>query len=65
MDVPLMALQQHFGDACRGAEVAVDLKRRMRAQQIRIDAALMVIKAFAIHDRKKIVQHLPCLVPVA
>ena len=31
-----VALQQHFGDSCGCAEVAVDLKRRVRVEQVRI-----------------------------
>ena len=33
-----MALQQHLGDAGRRAEVAVDLKRRVRVEQVGVDA---------------------------
>ena len=35
-----MALQKHLGDAGGGAEVAVDLERRMGVEEIRIEPAL-------------------------
>ena len=38
LDFPIMALQQHLGDACRAAEVAVDLERRMGAEEVGIGA---------------------------
>ena len=38
LDVPVMALQQHLGDAGRTAEVAVDLERRMGAEEVGIGA---------------------------
>ena len=36
-----MALQQHLGDACRAAEVAVDLERRMGTEKVGIGACTM------------------------
>ena len=35
-----MALQQHLGDACRAAEIAVDLKGRMGTEEVGIGACL-------------------------
>ena len=40
-DLPIMALQQHLGDACCAAEVAVDLERRMGTEEVGIGACLM------------------------
>ena len=37
-DFAVMALQQHLGDASRAAEVAIDLERRMRAEEIGVSA---------------------------
>src|SRR3972149_1213555 len=33
-----VTLQEHLRDACRAAEVSVDLERRMRAEQVRVHA---------------------------
>ena len=38
-DLSLVALQQHLGDCRRAAEVAVDLKRRMRIEHIGVSAS--------------------------
>ena len=38
LDFPIMALQQHLGDASRAAKVAVDLERWMGTEKIRIGA---------------------------
>ena len=37
----IMALQQHLGDACRAAEVAVDLEWRMSAEEVGIGTRWM------------------------
>ena len=34
----VMALQQHLGDACRAAEVAVNLERWMGAEEVGVGA---------------------------
>ena len=41
LDFPIMALQQHLGDASRAAEVAINLERRMGAEEVGIGACLM------------------------
>ena len=38
LDFSVMALQQHLGDAGRAAEVAVNLERRMGAEEVGIGA---------------------------
>ena len=38
LNLSIMALQQHLGDAGRAAEVAVDLERRMGAEEVGISA---------------------------
>ena len=38
LDFPIMALQQHLGNASRAAKVAIDLKRRMGAEKVGISA---------------------------
>jgi hypothetical protein len=47
LDLAGVALQEHLRDSCRRAEVAVDLERRMRAEQVRVDtgAAADVVRA--------------------
>ena len=42
MNFTRMALQQHLGDACGTAEVAVDLEGGMGAEQIRVHPAAAV-----------------------
>ena len=37
-NLSLVALQQHLGDCRRAAEVAVDLKRRVRVEHVRVGA---------------------------
>lgn len=34
MNLPVMALQQHFGNTCRTSEITVYLERRMDIKQI-------------------------------
>ena len=41
LDFAVMALQQHLGDACCAAEVAVDLERWMGTEKIGIGACLL------------------------
>ena len=36
-----MALNQHLGNACRAAEVAVDLERRMGAEEVGVGTCMM------------------------
>ena len=41
LDFAVVALQQHLGDACRSAKVAINLERRMGAEEIGISARTM------------------------
>lgn len=38
-----MTLQQHLGDACRSAEIAVNLERRVSIEEVRIGAAVGIL----------------------
>ena len=46
-----MALQEHFRDAGRHTEVAVDLERRMRVEEVRIGVELEEV----LHDEEGVV----------
>jgi hypothetical protein len=50
-----MALQQHFGDTRRGAEVPIDLKRRVRVKQVAIDTAA-TLKLFCVNRTQGLLQ---------
>ena len=43
-----MALQEHLGDACRDAEVAVDLEGRMGVEEVGIGAAVGIVAHVAV-----------------
>ena len=51
LQTALMRLQQHLRDPGRRGEVAVDLKRRVGIEQIRIDAA--VIRRLSLLDERQ------------
>ena len=41
-NLAVLRLNQHFDDGCRRAEIAFDLERRMRVEQVRVGAARVV-----------------------
>ena len=65
MDKALMALQQHFADACHPAEVAVYLERRVRTEQVGEGAAAMMPVHRVDSRLPKAAQQLPGAVAVA
>jgi len=49
----VMTLQQHFGDAAGRSKVAVDLERRVRVEQVGVDAtAARVLRTGLVHQRQ-------------
>jgi len=52
-----VALEQHFGDGGGGGEVAVDLERRMRVEQVAVDAAPVVAARAGRHHGEQVVEN--------
>lgn len=46
-----MRLEQHFGYAGRGGEIAVDLKGRVRVEQVRIDPSAEIVLRFVTPNK--------------
>lgn len=58
-DAVVMGLHQHFSDTCCDAEIAVNLKRRMGVEQIRIGTAAALIRNSAGTDSAKLILQQP------
>jgi len=43
-----VGLHEHLGDPRRDAEVAVDLERRVRVEEVRVDAAAPVYEVLPV-----------------
>ena len=44
MDGTVVTLKEHLGNACRGAEVAIDLEWRMGVKQVGIGASVGILR---------------------
>ena len=60
-----VALQQHLGDAGERTEVAIDLERRMRIEQVQIGApTALIVGLGAIHGRELLAHQAEGVIPI-
>ena len=64
-DPTSVALHQHFGHACGVSEVAVDLKWRVRSQQVGVKSTFLAFRAVAFHELEHVAQNVIGAIPVA